>query len=164
LRPSRPLRSSSWVRSQPDTSVGEQSVAFSEQDTEDAEVKIALQRMRGIAFDDALFEPRGIAGAPERRAVDDAIPERTAVGALAALERPRNAHELALGGVARHTNGGVAVPCHVHEGEMRGQVRVRRTPRRCKVSGALILQTCANAVMEQEVDRGLRASIDVRKV
>jgi hypothetical protein len=120
---------------------------------------IGLQRKPGIAFDDAPLEPRRLAMAPEGRAMDNAIPDGTAVRALAALERSRNAHELALGGVARHSNRRVAVPRHVDEGEMRGEVRVGRAPRGGKVSAALILQTCADAVMEQKVDRGLCASI-----
>ena len=43
-----------------------------------------LDRKAGIAFDDPLREPRPLAGAPERRAVDDAVAQGPAVGASAA--------------------------------------------------------------------------------
>ena len=60
--------------------------------------------------------------------MDDAVAE-AAVGRLAALERPRDAHELALDGVPVDAQRGVAVAAHVEERQVRREVRVRRRAR-----------------------------------
>src|SRR6187551_3671074 len=73
------------------------------------------QRELRVTVHDAPLESRPLAGPPHRRPVHHAITQRPAVGSVAALDGPRNAHELALDGVGRQLHGGVAVTCHVEE-------------------------------------------------
>src|SRR5262249_38339161 len=68
-----------------------------------------LQREIRISLDDPLSELRASARAPERRTMNDTVPDRAAVWLRTSLERSRDAHELALHRVAADAHDRVAV-------------------------------------------------------
>ena len=78
-----------------------------------------------VAFDDVLFQLRRFALFPQRRAVFDAINQRTAVRSGVAFDRPLDADEFGLERLRIRAHDRVTVPAHVDEAQMRGIVLVR---------------------------------------
>src|SRR6185503_9350262 len=72
-------------------------------------------RQSRISLDDLAAQDGLLARLPERRAVDDPITERTAVGALGTPDRARDAHELGAHLVAGQAHLRVAVPPQIDE-------------------------------------------------
>ena len=64
---------------------------------------------RRHALDDALGEPRRLAGAPQRHAMLDPVGQRPAIGGRRPLQRPGNADELGLQRIGGHPHRGIAV-------------------------------------------------------
>src|SRR5258708_23207394 len=93
------------------------------------------------------------------RRESNAVTERAAVRALAALQRTRNTNKLCFDRNARGPHHRIAVPTHVDELHVRRQVPIRQRSRLRDVSAARILQTRTNSVPKQHVHRRLRASL-----
>src|SRR6478736_5613727 len=72
-------------------------------------------RQSRISLDDLAAQDGLLPRLPERRAVDDPITERTSVGALGTLDRPRDAHELGAHLVPGQPHLSVAVPPQIDE-------------------------------------------------
>src|SRR5438552_18721749 len=82
-----------------------------------------------IALDDSYFKFRHFAGLPKKCAKSGAIVQGAAVLGVTALKRTGNAHELRFDEVARRTHDRVSMPTHIHEGNMRRQIRIRQRSR-----------------------------------
>src|SRR5258707_7768007 len=76
-------------------------------------------RQSRISLDDLAAQDGLLPRLPERRAVDDPITERTAVGALGTLDRARDAHELGAHLVGGQAHLRVAVGAQVNEFQVR---------------------------------------------
>ena len=94
----------------------------------------------------------------------DPVAQRAAVRGFRALERPRDADEVAAGRIVGQAQGRVAVAAHVEELQVRREIRVGRAQRGLQVAGPLVLEARAHAVAEQQVDRRLRLAADVGDV
>ena len=57
--------------------------------------------------------------------MNDPVPQRAAVVSLGSFERARNTDELALDGIARDPDRGVAVAADVDEGKVRREIGIR---------------------------------------
>ena len=83
---------------------------------------------------------------------------RPSVGAFAAFERPRYAHEFRFERVAGRMDHRIAVAAHVHERKVRRQARIRALGLR-HISALLILEARFHSVPKQHVDRWLRPCV-----
>src|SRR5262245_21106482 len=95
--------------------------------------------------------------------MDDAVADRSTVGSRTPLERPRDAHELALHRVAAESNDGVAVAAHVEKREVRCETTQRRRETRGGSACVRIeSQPCpqpATAALIRSTDRSASAAM-----
>src|SRR5262245_20341412 len=100
----------------------------------------ALDRQQRISLDHALLELRRLAFLPQRRAMHDAIEQRSAVRTFRPLQRTRYADELALDRIAGHAHGSVAVSAHIDERQMRRQLRIGERSCLLDVTGLCVFE------------------------
>src|SRR5262249_51469974 len=113
-------------------------------------------REPGISFDHALLQARSLARAPHLGEMGDAIPERSAILASAALDRTWDADELGAYVLCGKTNGRVAMAAQVDEREVGRKVRVRQRSGLRQIAMTRVIEARTDAVPQQHVDRRLR--------
>jgi len=91
--------------------------------------------------------------------VDDAIAERTSIGALTSLQRAWNANKFSFQDIGGNANDRIPVPAHVHKRDMRREIRIREKASFFDISAFRIFKTRFNSVLQEEVDCGLRIRI-----
>src|SRR5262245_38586989 len=92
------------------------------------------------------------------------VSQRSAVGAVATFQRPRDTNEFDLEFVRRGGAHRLAVPADVDEGWMRGDLRVSLRERLTRIARPLQREARAHAVHQREVHRRQRGSFGRRLI
>src|SRR5262249_36294931 len=104
-------------------------------------------RKARIAPADLLAQQKPLARVPERCRVDDPVAKRTAIGTIAACDRAWNAHELGAHFITRQPYRRITVTAHVHERQVRGQVRIGNGVGALQVKAFRVFEARADAVL-----------------
>src|SRR3569623_3495764 len=83
---------------------------------------------------------------PQLRGQREAVAQRATIGALAARDRPRDAHEFGPHLVGAAPHGRVAMRAHIDELEVRREVGVRQRERPLVIEALRVLEARAHAV------------------
>src|SRR5215472_14158686 len=103
----------------------------------------------GIALNNLYPERRLFALTPQPSSMPGAIQERATIGPLAALDGTGDTYELGFQQIAGNSNHCITVATHVHEGNVRRQIRVGHSPCLIDVAGPPIFQARLDPVSEQ---------------
>src|SRR5580700_10065785 len=97
-----------------------------------------LDRKLRIALNNLRLQPGCFSFAPETSPMSAAIKQRASIGAVTALNRPRDTYKLSFQSIAGDANHGIPVASHVDKRKVRRQIGVRQCARFLYISALYI--------------------------
>jgi hypothetical protein len=122
------------------------------------------QNQRERAFKRRPLQSWSGATSPLFYSMRNPVGQRSAIGAVATFQRPRDTNEFDLQFVSRGARHRIAVPADVDEGKVRGDLRVSLRERLTRIARPLQREARAHAVHQRDVYRRLRGSFGRRLI